>query len=59
MKELLKNKISDLLSNFFYYDRKEDDQLPVGEIQAWVTSGEITKEEIIEMFTNEINNCLK
>jgi len=58
MKKHIKNTISDLVSNFLYYDRKEDEDLPVGAIEKAVKSGEITKEEIISQFTEEIDKHL-
>ena len=37
-------------SVFMYYDRKEDEDLPVGEIEAAVRAGEITEGEILKAF---------
>jgi hypothetical protein len=41
--------VSDLATDFLYYDRKES-ELGVGEIEAAVHAGEITVEEIVEEF---------
>lgn len=38
------------VSKFLYYDRKEDDDLPVGEIEQMVECGEITIDEMVETF---------
>lgn len=42
--------VSDLAVNFMYYDRKDDGELPEGEIQSAVESGEITVDEICRLF---------
>ncbi len=39
---------SGLVSKFMYYDRKEDEDLPRGAIQAAVKAGEITADEIVD-----------
>lgn len=36
---------------FFYYDRKEDEDLPVGEVEAAVKDAEITRAEIVAAFS--------
>lgn len=47
--------IEDLVGGFLYYDRKEDEELPRGEIQAAILAGEITPEEIAQRFTVKLN----
>jgi hypothetical protein len=42
--------VEDMVSNFLYYDRKEDEYLRMGEIEAAIKAGEITAEEIAERF---------
>ena len=51
-KLLILNNISDIL----YYDRKEDEDLPLGEIEKAVKSGDITVEEMVEAFRKELQN---
>ena len=46
--------VSDLVSSFLYYDRKEDDELPRGEIEKAIESGEICMHEIVEKFREEL-----
>ena len=46
MNKTLKGTIEDLAGRFLYYDRKEDDALPVGEIERMVKDGEVTVDEI-------------
>ena len=44
----------DLVSSFLYYDRKEDEDLPEGEIQKALDNNEITFEEIVITFKKEL-----
>ena len=55
-KQIILDTISDLMTDFFYYDRKEDDELPVGAIEKAVEDKEITVEEIKNAFQNIIMN---
>lgn len=55
LKKLIENTISDMAADLLYYDRKEDEELPVGAIERAVEDGIITKEEIISMFAAHIN----
>lgn len=48
------NTISDLVSDFLYYDRKEDPTLPRGAIEEAVAAGEISIDEIVAKFRAEI-----
>jgi hypothetical protein len=45
---------SDLVVDFMYYDRKEDCELPRGAIEEAVENGEITYDEIIAKFSEEL-----
>lgn len=42
--------VADLVVDFVYYDRKDDDELPRGSIQEAIVGGEITETEIVEHF---------
>ena len=53
-KELIKLTVMDLVSSFLYYDRKEDEDLPEGEIQKALDNNEITFEEIVITFKKEL-----
>lgn len=48
--QILENLISDSISNLLFYDRKEDEDLPLGRIEKLVLHGVITPEEIITLF---------
>lgn len=49
-KEIILNTVKDLIADFLWYDRKEDEDLGRGEIEALVKSGELTVDEIVEQF---------
>lgn len=53
-KELIELTVMDLVSSFLYYDRKEDEDLPEGEIQKALDNNEITFEEIVITFKKEL-----
>lgn len=53
------NTISDLVSGFLYYDRKEDETLPRGAIEALVESGKITVDEIVGAFRSGVEEHFK
>lgn len=57
-KEILENTIEDLISNFLYYDRKGDEDLPVGMIQQWIKEDKSLKMEIQHIFFNKLENML-
>lgn len=42
--------IDDMISDFLYYDRKEDKDLPRGAIDELVKKGEISVEEMVAKF---------
>ena len=46
-KQRILNTAEDFVSNFLYYDRKEDEDLPRGQIEEAIQSGEISVDEII------------
>lgn len=48
--------ISDLAVDFLLYDRKEDEELPVGAIEKAVAGGLITRERIIELFAEALGD---
>lgn len=59
MKELILDKITDLCSNFLYYDRKEDEELSAKQLIESVKSGDITIDEMVNEFRKNLENSLK
>lgn len=53
-KELVLNTVVDLVSNFLYYDRKEDEDLPRGVIDDLVKNGIVTVDEIVTLFKQKL-----
>jgi hypothetical protein len=51
--------LNDMIVDLFYYDRKEDENLPIGAIEAAVLAGEITETEIIEQVTERLREALR
>lgn len=48
------NTVADLVSDFLYYDRKEDDTLQRGEIEEALRSGDVTFDEIVCEFRSHL-----
>ena len=47
--------VEDVVSNFMYYDRKDDDDLSVNDIERAFKDGIITSEEVSEKFKETID----
>ena len=58
MKENILNKISDLFSNFLYYDRKES-ELTFEDLNDAVIKKEITIDEMVAEFRKHLENTFK
>jgi len=54
MKKIIAQTISDLVSDFLYYDRKEDEELPVGAIETEIKSGKLSIDDIVTKFREEL-----
>ena len=50
----IRDTISDLVGSFLYYGRKEDEDLPLGAIEASIEAGEITTDDIVDCFRTEL-----
>jgi hypothetical protein len=53
-RELIMATTKDLISDFLFYDRKEDEDLPSGAIEDAIASGEISVDEIVAVFKEEL-----
>jgi hypothetical protein len=49
-RSLILDTVTDLVSNFLFYDRKDDEDLPRGSIEEAIEKGEISAAEIVERF---------
>lgn len=54
VRKLVENTISDSVSDILYYDRKEDFDLPRGEIERLIEIGELTIDEMVEWFRDSL-----
>ena len=57
-KQQVLDTIDDGVSRLLYYDRKEDEDLPVGAIDEMVQNGEITIDEMVEKFSEVLRKNL-
>lgn len=57
-RERIESVLSDMVSDLLYYDRKEDWDLPRGAIEKAIKHGEITIEEMINLFETELRKGL-
>lgn len=53
------DQIDDRVSDLLYYDRKEDEDLPVGAIEAAIAAGEITVEDMVSKFADCLEKGLR
>lgn len=53
-KDMILVAASDLISKFLYYDRKGDENLPLGAIEKAISSGLVTVVEITDIFHIEM-----
>ncbi len=58
-RELIINAVKDLAGSLLYYDRKDDEDLERGDIEAQIKSGAITVDEIVSTFKDELERGLK
>ncbi len=49
-KQIIQATLADLVSNFLFYDRKEDQDLPRGAIDDAIEQEEITIDEMVSQF---------
>jgi hypothetical protein len=54
MKKMILDTVDDMVADFLYYKRKEDEDLPVGAIEKAIREGKITKEDIVIRFAQQL-----
>lgn len=57
-RENIINTAKDMVSGFLYYDRKEDESLPRGAIESAINAGEITIDEIVDIFKSGLESSV-
>ncbi len=58
-KQLIENTITDLVSCLLYYDRREDEDLQLHDIEDAISEGIITIEEIVGLFSSQLEESIK
>lgn len=58
-RELILGTARDTALDFVSYNRKHDEELPLGEIQAAIKAREVTVEEIVEAFRKGLEGNLR
>ncbi len=59
MKEIILGTVKDLVINFLYYDRKEDEDLARGDIEKAIENKDITVDEIVGCFKDSLIENIK
>lgn len=54
IRKVILDTVSDLVSDFLYYERKEDEFLPRGAIEQAIADKTITVDEIVETFKTQL-----
>lgn len=57
VKQRILDKISDMVSDLIYYDRVNDEDLPISSIEWAISDGNITVAEMVEMFRTELTSA--
>ena len=58
-KQIINDTISDLVSDLLYYNRKEDEQLPLNAIEQAIVDGEISISDMIDTFRIELTRGIE
>jgi hypothetical protein len=59
VRQLILDTISDLVADLLYYDRKSDEDLPLGAIEKSIKKGEISTAEMAEYFRENLEEKIK
>jgi hypothetical protein len=59
MRDKIFDAVDDLVSGLLYYDRKEDEDLPLEAIESTIANGEISTDEISAFFKTKLIERLK
>jgi hypothetical protein len=58
-RDYVEDVVKDLVAGFLYYDRKEDNELPRGEIANMIKEKLITIDQIVSVFREELEKSIK
>jgi hypothetical protein len=54
LRDLILMTIDDMVANFIFYDRKEDEELPRDALERAVRDGVVTVDEIVDRFKTKL-----
>lgn len=54
LRKIIENTVKDCVTDLMCYDRKEDEELPIGEIERAIDTGIISAEDIVNIFKTEL-----
>ncbi len=57
-KQMILGTVEDLVLNFLYYDRREDEDLPRGAIEEALANQYLTVDEIVEQFRKSLTEAV-
>jgi hypothetical protein len=57
-KQRIEKLVKDTISDFIYYDRKEDEDTPVTAIEQAIKGGLLTEDDLVNMFRKALHEHL-
>lgn len=57
--KIILDTVTNAVKKLMYYDRKEDEDLPVGAIQESVDAGILTKDDIVNRFREQLDTWFR
>jgi len=57
--DVLRATIDDCVRDLLFFNRKEDEELPIGAIEQAIKDEEISTEEIVDMFRKVLTEALE
>lgn len=57
MNSLVESIVRDSVTDLLYYDRKECEDVPLGEIERLIKLGDISVDRLVEVFKQELNSA--
>ncbi len=58
-KQVILSRVKDLIADYLYYDRKEDEELQRGEIELALKAGILSRDDIVREFERQLNKGLE
>ena len=57
LRQTIMTTVDDLVRDFVYYDRKEDDELSAADLESAISCGQVTVDEIVERFRVQLKEA--